>query len=79
MRDTSLLQLALGIVPILERIYNQIEAADLVIVDMSGRNPDVFYEVGYCHAKAKLCILLTQSADESLHSVFLKKPNGLGQ
>jgi hypothetical protein len=49
---------------VLQRIYNQIEAADLIIADMSGRNPNVFYEVGYSHAKAKLCILLTRNADD---------------
>jgi hypothetical protein len=47
---------------ILERIYNQIEAADFIIADMSGRNQNVFYEVGYAHAKQKICILLTGDA-----------------
>ena len=49
---------------ILERIYRQIELADLVVADMTGQNPNVFYEVGYAHAKGKLCILLTQNADD---------------
>jgi hypothetical protein len=49
---------------ILQRIYNQIEAADFVIADMTGRNPNVFYEVGYAHAKGKTCILLTENADD---------------
>jgi nucleoside 2-deoxyribosyltransferase len=49
---------------ILERIYNQINAADLVIADMTGRNTNVFYEVGYAHAKGKMCILVTANADD---------------
>lgn len=49
---------------ILERIYRQIEVADLIVADMTGQNPNVFYEVGYAHAKGKLCILLTQNADD---------------
>ena len=46
----------------LERIYRQIDSADLVIADMSDRNPNVFYEVGYAHAKDKLVILITDDA-----------------
>lgn len=49
---------------ILQRIYNQIDKADLIIADMTGRNPNVFYEVGYAHALNKPTILLTQNADD---------------
>jgi hypothetical protein len=48
----------------LERIYRQIEAADIIVADMSEQNPNVFYEVGYAHAKDKLCILLTNEAKD---------------
>ena len=49
---------------VLQRIYNQIAKADLVVADMTGRNPNVFYEVGYAHALGKEVVLLTQSADD---------------
>lgn len=47
---------------ILDRIYRQIENSDFVIAEMTGRNPNVFYEVGYAHAKGKMCALVTQNA-----------------
>jgi hypothetical protein len=47
---------------ILQRVYNQIRTADLIIADMTGRNPNVFYEVGYAHALDKRVILLTKDA-----------------
>lgn len=49
---------------ILDRIYNQISKADVVIADMTGRNPNVFYEVGYAHALGKPTVLLTQEAED---------------
>lgn len=49
---------------ILQRIYNQIAKADLIVADMSGRNPNVFYEVGYAHALGKAVILLTEEASD---------------
>lgn len=49
---------------ILERIYNQIDKSDILVADMTGRNPNVFYEVGYAHALGKLTILVTQAADD---------------
>ena len=49
---------------ILDRIYNQINHADVIISDMTGRNPNVFYETGYAHALGKRAILLTQNTDD---------------
>lgn len=49
---------------ILERVFNQINKADVVVADMTGRNPNVFYEVGYAHALGRIVLLLTQSADD---------------
>lgn len=49
---------------ILQRVYNQIAKADLIVADMTGRNPNVFYEVGYAHALGKDVVLLTRSAED---------------
>lgn len=49
---------------ILDRIYNQIAKADVIIADLTGKNPNVFYEVGYAHALGKSAILLTQNVDD---------------
>lgn len=48
----------------LERIYRQIDNADIIIADMTGKNPNVFYEVGYAHAKGKHCALITQRPED---------------
>ena len=49
---------------ILAVVYEQIQAAHIVIAEMTGRNPNVYYEVGYAHALGKEVVLLTQRADE---------------
>lgn len=49
---------------ILDRIYNQIAKADIIIADMTGRNANVFYETSYAHALGKPTILLTQNSDD---------------
>ena len=49
---------------ILQQIYNQIKRADIIVSDMTGRNPNVFYETGYAHALGKPVILLTQQKED---------------
>lgn len=49
---------------IMTEVYKNIEHARLIIADMSERNPNVFYEVGYAHAISKSVILLTNNVDD---------------
>jgi hypothetical protein len=49
---------------ILDRIYTQIDKADVIVADMTDRNPNVFYEVGYAHALGKVVLLLTQKTTD---------------
>ena len=47
-----------------DRIYTQISKADLIVAEMTNRNPNVFYEVGYAHALGKPVVLLTKEATD---------------
>jgi len=49
---------------IIDRIYNQISKADIIISDLTDRSPNVFYETGYAHALQKRVILLTQKIED---------------
>lgn len=58
----------------LEKIYTEIDSADFIIADVSEKNPNVFYEVGYCVAKKKIVILLTNNRDD-IPFDFLHSPH----
>lgn len=47
---------------ILEDIWQSINAADFVIADITGRNPNVLYELGIAHTLAKPVLILSKSA-----------------
>jgi hypothetical protein len=49
---------------VMEDVRAAIEMADLVIADLSGQNPIVFYEVGIAHTLGKPVLLLSQSIDD---------------
>lgn len=49
---------------ILGDIWTSIQTAELIIVDCTGKNPNVMYELGLCHALWKKVILLSQSLDD---------------
>ncbi|MEJ2251158.1 MAG: hypothetical protein P8Y70_18145 [Candidatus Lokiarchaeota archaeon] len=35
--------------PIMDDVINSIKRADIIIADLTGRNPNVFYELGRAH------------------------------
>jgi len=49
---------------VVNQVYDAIAAADVIIGDMSGSNPNVFYEIGFAHALGKETILLATSPDD---------------
>jgi hypothetical protein len=46
---------------IVNDIVSSIAQADIVIADLTGRNPNVFYELGIAHTLGVPCILLSQN------------------
>lgn len=50
--------------PIMEVIWELINKAVVVVADLTGRNANVFYEVGIAHTLGKEVILLAQSMDD---------------
>ncbi|MBI5143166.1 MAG: hypothetical protein HZA20_13405 [Nitrospirae bacterium] len=49
---------------ILEDVVTSITESDLIVADLTGSNPNVYYELGLAHALGKRVLLLTQSIDE---------------
>lgn len=45
--------------PIPERVKEELRNADLVLADLSDRNPNVFYELGFRHALGKPSITIS--------------------
>jgi hypothetical protein len=50
--------------PILERVLRGIATAELVVADLTGRNANVFYELGIAHTQTKNVLLLTQTLED---------------
>ncbi len=49
---------------IVEQIWNYTKKAKIILADMTGRNPNVLYELGLAHAISKPAILVTESLDD---------------
>jgi hypothetical protein len=49
---------------VMDDISTAIAEADVLVADLTGRNPNVFYEVGIAHALNKPVLLLAQSLED---------------
>lgn len=50
--------------PIMEDIWKFLNEARIVIADVTGKNPNVFYEIGLAHAIGKEVIIISQTIDD---------------
>ncbi len=50
--------------PIMEDILNLIYDSEIIIADTTGRNPNVFYELGISHTTKESVIIISQSLDD---------------
>ena len=50
--------------PIIDDVLQSIRLADYLIADLTGRNPNVFYELGFAHCLDKPVILLAQELSD---------------
>ena len=50
---------------IVSDIWEYTREAKLILADLSGKNPNVFYELGIAHAIGRPVIMLTQTQDDN--------------
>ena len=50
---------------LIDKVRDQIVEADVVLADVTGANPNVFYEIGLAHAIGRPVIYMTQDPPES--------------
>jgi len=49
---------------IMQDIWDSIRSSRFVLAELSGRNPNVLYELGLCHALGKPVLIVTSSMDD---------------
>lgn len=53
-----------GTQPIIEDIWDGINSSEIVIADVTNRNPNVMYEIGMAHTVGKPVVIMTQNIDD---------------
>lgn len=54
-----------GTRPVIKDIREYIKKAIVIVADLTSRNPNVFYELGYAHALDKRVVLITQNIEDA--------------
>ena len=48
----------------MDQIWQGIHAAKILVAELTGRNPNVFYELGLAHALEKPVVLVSSNQDD---------------
>jgi hypothetical protein len=69
----------------MEKVWEGICAAQLIIADCTEKNPNVFYEIGIAHTIGKKVVLITRSDEDIPSDVknfdyirYVYDPEGVG-
>lgn len=62
--DCKRADLILNVGSVVSDIWSLIYSAQIIICDCTGRNPNVFYELGIAHSLGKKTICITQNTDD---------------
>ena len=49
---------------VIEQIWQQIRKAKVLLADLTGKNPNVFYELGLAHALKKPVVLVSSNEED---------------
>jgi hypothetical protein len=55
-----------GAGPVIDQVREEIQAASVLVIDLSTRNPNVYYELGLAHAWNKPVVLIISSTEPSI-------------
>src|ERR1051326_7232713 len=50
--------------PIMDDIWRLVQDSTVLLADLTGRNPNVFYELGLAHAISKPVVLVAETMDD---------------
>lgn len=53
-----------GTMPVMDDIWNILNESSIVIAEVTGRNPNVMYEIGMAHTVGKKVIIITQNSED---------------
>jgi len=53
-----------GTQPIIEDIWESINSSEFIVADVTGKNPNVMYEIGMAHTVGKAVVIMTQNIDD---------------